>query len=284
MHAPSIDRGDRVIAVAGDWHASTAWVKQVIPKIAAAGVRTILHVGDFGFFRGSTPADHYLDTVSALCAKHDIEIWVTDGNHEDHAWRLELEAAYRGRPAPLRPHVWLLPRNFRWTHAGKSFLSFGGAPSVDYANRFPGRDWWSEEVVTERQVDEAIAAGHADIMVAHDSPNPSTSTIDLIRAGNRGNWPLKALAYAAEGEWRVTRAYDAVQPDLFVHGHYHEDDARSFDDGRTIVSLNRDRFAGNVIIVNLDTLDYEWLDVPGAQGYVRKLKNWDAAFQVDPES
>lgn len=284
MHAPPIDQGDTRIAFAGDWHASTNWVKFAIPVIAAAGVTTILHVGDFGFFRSSLAASYYLDTVEALCVEFGVTIWVTDGNHEDHAWRLELEQEYRGRPAPLRPHVWLLPRNHRWTHAGRTFLSFGGAPSVDYANRFPGKDWWAEEVVTEQQVDEAIAGGRVDVMVAHDAPNPATTQVDLIRASNRGGWPVKALAYAAEGEWKITRAYEAVQPRLFVHGHYHEDDAQTFDDGRQIVSLDRDFYAGNVIITDLTDLSYEWLNIPGAQGYVRKLRNWEDIFRVNPEA
>lgn len=49
-------------------------------------------------------------------------------------------------PVSLSDHVTVLPRGHRWEIAGRSFVSLGGAPSVDYLQPFrhQGESWWAE--------------------------------------------------------------------------------------------------------------------------------------------
>lgn len=276
---PPIDQGDTTIAVAGDWHGNEAWAVNTIRQIAAAGIRTVLHVGDFGLFR--TPySKRYLNTLEALCAELDVRIVITDGNHEDHDWRLELEAVNFGNPALIRPHIWLLPRGYRWTHAGRTFLSFGGAPSIDFMFR-PAHSWWASEVVTELDVERAIAGGHVDVMIAHDAPEPATPKVDQIRASNPMGWPWKALAYAATGTHAMTRVYNGVLPKLFLHGHYHVNSSAVID-GRTIISLNQDGKWGNVVFLDLNDMTCRWMDGDAA-AQARRLTSWESLYTSPTE-
>lgn len=271
---PEIDRGDTRIAVAGDWHGNQRWAVKMVDLVGAAGIRTLLHVGDFGLFRAPY-SKTYLNTLEKAAGAADVMIWITDGNHEDHDWRLELEAVNGGRPAKIRPHIWLLPRGHRWSHAGRSFLSFGGAPSIDFMWRGKG-SWWASEVVTEQDIDRAIAGGPADIMIAHDAPAPATRAVDSIRASNPMGFPWKALSYAATGTAAMTRAYDGVKPKLFFHGHYHVHDFASVE-GRRILSLNKDDGPGNIMTLDLLSLEVAWLegsDVPR----VRKAISWEKEY------
>jgi hypothetical protein len=271
---PPIDQGDTIIAVIGDWHGNTRWAVKTIEQIGAAGIRTAMHVGDFGLFRFpySKP---YLNAVEKAAAAADLTIWITDGNHEDHTWRLELETVNNGNPAKIRPHVWLLPRGHRWTHAGRSFLSFGGATSIDFLHR-PKHSWWATEIVTEQDIERAAAGGYVDVMIAHDAPAPATLRVDHIRASNPMGWPLKSLMYAATGTHAMTRAYDAVQPRLFLHGHYHVHGAAVID-GRTIISIDQDGHTGNVVFLDLKTLEATWMDHEAAPNPSR-LTSWEAAY------
>lgn len=133
---PGLPTTEKQVAVAGDWHGNTLWALKQLETMARHGITTCLHVGDFGLYR--TPFwRRYLDTVDAAAAAHGITIAVTDGNHEDHAWRLELARKHGDSPAPVRDNIWLLPRGDRWTAVGRSFLSLGGAPSINFEGLTP---------------------------------------------------------------------------------------------------------------------------------------------------
>jgi hypothetical protein len=257
-----IDRGDTEIAVAGDWHGDVRWATKIIRQLGEAGVRTILHVGDFGFFRGKH-YETYLNEVESVCAEFDIKIAITDGNHEDHHWRLELAAAGDGSPMPIREHLWILPRGYRWTHAGRTFLSLGGAPSINYNVARQGFDWFEEEILTAEEAAAAGRAGHAEVMLSHDAPSPASRRVEHIRATNPYGFSQERLSYASSGAYTLNQAYEAVRPDLLFHGHYHVHDDITLPDGRRIQALNMNGGAGNAAILDLDDLSVrQWFWQP----------------------
>ena len=159
----------------------------------------------------------------------------------------------------IRSHIVALPREHRWTHRGRSFVSFGGVASIDFEFRRLGRSWWMEELPTVEEVEALAAGGHGEIMISHDSPAPGTPSVARIRATPNG-WSTDALAYADVGARRITAAWDAVAPDVLVHGHFHVQDTVTLPSGQRIVSLAAEENPGNVLLLNLDTMATTWLE------------------------
>ena len=248
-----------LVAFAGDWHGRIAGVEEKLSRLADAGVTRVLHVGDFGIWsdRGGR---RFLDRVDAFADAAGIRIAVTPGNHE--AWDFlakAFAAAGEENPALIHPSIAALPRGFRWTHQKRSFVSFGGAASIDYQLRRVNRDWWAQEMPTEADVERVARGGFAEIMVLHDSPDPGTASVNMIRESPSG-WPADARRYARAGAQRITEAWQAVQPTLTVHGHFHVRGEITLPTGQRIVSLAEETTAGNVLLLDLHTLETTWLE------------------------
>jgi hypothetical protein len=87
-----------------------------------------------------------------------------------------------------------LPRGARFTVVGRSFVSLGGAPSIDFETRVPGGDWWPTEMITYEDVAHVVAGGTADVMLTHDAPDApwQTPAVHAVCSGNPGGWPKMA--------------------------------------------------------------------------------------------
>lgn len=218
------------VVFAVDWHGNLLWATSRIQSIGSSGGSTILHVGDFGIWPGAS-GKRYLQAVENTCARHGVEILVTPGNHEDWARLTTLWANSKRRdpttgaalPVHLTDHVTVLPRGHRFNIDGVSFMSFGGAASVDKHLRTEGVDWWPEEMPHEEDVEHSIAGGAADVLITHDSPEPDWCVFPVrdILAGNPHGWPQDSLTWAAVARSRVNRVFESVRPQLLVHGHHH---------------------------------------------------------------
>lgn len=225
------------VAFAGDWHGDLAWAERCLDYLASGGVRLLLHVGDFGIWPGPG-GRKYLYRLERTCAELGITIAVTPGNHED--WDRLDSRTPADRGDGLGPvidltgshgndgHVVVFPRGARFsirTPSGseRSFVSLGGAPSIDFEYRTRGRDWWGSEMIEPWHVEQVVAGGYADVMVTHDAPGPpyAVPAVEAILRSNPMGWSDQALAYAAVGRKRVTQAFEGVRPKVLVHGHYH---------------------------------------------------------------
>jgi len=250
--------GESRVAIAGDWHGNGSWVQTLLPGLhrAAPDVRTILHLGDFGFWR-SPHRKGFTDTVDYWAEAAGIErILVTPGNHE--MWPL-LEERFAERPGEavqMSKTVWALPRGFRFTLAGTSFMSFGGAASIDYADRRQGIDWWTEELPTDEQVDAAIEGGPVDVMLTHETIDGGTPLVEQIIRDNPLGWADEELTYSALSRARVTRLWEHIHPQILAHGRMHVPDAVTLPDGPRIYSLGCDGQVGNLAILHLSDLSW----------------------------
>lgn len=265
------------VAIAGDWHGNTNWATGRLTSLAAQhpGVDTLLHLGDFGIWPGDSGAK-YLSAVEKVAARAQVRILVTLGNHEawgrlDALWAEPENYDEDGNrlPLALTKHIRVLPRGHRFELGGRSFVSLGGAPSVDFDLRVEGQSWWPEEAITPDDVAVTVAGGYADIMLAHDSPERPwmTSKVEHICHGEPDpdeiafSWSDRALAYAAVGRERMTEAFLGVSPRIFFHGHYHvrSSDWVTLPNGREclIQALAADGAKGNVVLLDLDTLTVE---------------------------
>ncbi|MEX1105037.1 MAG: metallophosphoesterase [Ilumatobacteraceae bacterium] len=248
------------IGVAGDWHGNRTWALRCVAAFADAGIGEIFHLGDFGIWPGPNGQQYLLD-LEAVLASHAMTMFVTPGNHEDYDQIGELTVLDLGHDVGavqwITDHIALLPRGHRWMRNGWSFVSLGGAPSIDRWSRRKGIDWWEAEAITDEDVARVVEGGRADVMLAHDAPDAALGTprVASILRSNPMGWPVYALNYAAEGKARITTAFLAVEPRLFVHGHFHVQDeawVEQFDHPTHVVSLNCDGApTGNLVVVTL---------------------------------
>lgn len=237
------------IALAGDWHMNGDYAERAIASAKDQGADVILHLGDFGY----TFSRGFLRQVSTELAHAGIPLLFVDGNHEDFGRLYRWPVG----PSGLRKitgGVWHLPRGFRWEWSGVRFLSLGGAHSVDRPFRVPGVSWWKEEVITDEQAGPVMAAGRADVLIAHDCPggvNIPGLQPDLFP-------PLEILR-AEEHRGLLRRVVDVVRPRRIWHGHYHQSYSQIVDFGygpTTVVGLDCDGGAikNNVQVVDVASL------------------------------
>ncbi len=92
-------------------------------------------------------------------------------------------------------------------------------------------------------------------MLTHESPagTPVRAVREMLRTNPMG-FPREALVESAASRARVSRVWDAVAPDLLLHGHMHVPGGGITDDGRRVASLGRDAQEGNLVFLDLSTL------------------------------
>ena len=227
-HRMLVDTAGRVV-LAGDWHGNSGVAVQAIHAAADAGAAGILHLGDFGIWPGRA-GKAYLFNVNRALARTNLWLAFIDGNHEDHDQIDSLPIDAMG-VRPVREHILHLPRGFRWTWHGKTWLALGGAVSLDQRQRTPGIDWWPQERISMPTLDRVINDGAADFMVTHDVP----AGVDVPGLDDR-LWIKSALRDAYQHREGLRTVVEAVRPAKLWHGHMHVAYSREIQhDGWTCV-------------------------------------------------
>lgn len=243
---------DSRVAVCGDWHGNVGWVRTLARVISALApdVTTILQLGDWWM----DPA-----VTDEIFADTNIDrIYVTLGNHEPWSVITPLFDANPASAVRVSNVTWLLSRPARLTIAGRRVVSLGGAASVDRLWRINGAGWWPDETTTENHVAVAIAGGPADLMLTHESParTPVRAVREVLRSNPMG-FPDDTLAESKESRARVAQVWDAVKPELLLHGHMHVAGGGATEDGRRVASFGRDTQEGSLAFLNMKTLRME---------------------------
>ncbi|KQY55816.1 hypothetical protein ASD11_15035 [Aeromicrobium sp. Root495] len=239
--------GAALVGVLGDTEGNQPWVFDRISKFAEAGITTVLHLGDFHLGVGDPRVSKgRLIRTDRWLQKHEQTWLITPGNHEN--WdRLNAK-----RPGPhgllwFGERVAFIPRGHRWAWHSVDFVSLGGAPSVNRERLTPGRSWWADEQITNDDVERVIGAGHADVMLAHDAPDPLTPSVQRIVDSNPHRLDAETLEYAGVGRDRLTRAFASVRPRLLLHGHHHVHD-------RSHVQLAQANFETEIVALAADDM------------------------------
>lgn len=186
--------------------------------MAQLGIKRALHVGDFAI--GFQNNRQYTKPLNHLCEQLGVKLYITPGNHENYDYIEQLPVLTEGEDAgwqQLGTNLLVAPRGLRWMWAGVSFVSLGGGNSIDYQARTLGRDWWAQEAITRRDLEVIEAGGKADVMIAHVAPFEAVYELDSL------GWNETAVRYSDESRLVMGMAVEAVQPKLFLHGHYHID-------------------------------------------------------------
>ena len=249
-----LDLPDTRVAVSGDWHGNVTWIRLVAraTRALAPDVRTILQLGDWW------ADDPRVDEVLAECGID--RVLVTLGNHEDYGALRAPLADHPGSAIRVTERQWVLSRPFNFTIGGRRFLSLGGASSIDKLYRVEGYSWWPDELITDEQVEAAVAGGGVDVMLTHESPGstPVKAVQEVLRANPLGI-DEEARMISAASRVRVRQVWNSVNPKLLAHGHMHIPAGGTTPDGRRVSSLGADGQQGNLAFLDLRTLE---LDTP----------------------
>lgn len=234
---PMIPRQPNKLMLAGDWHGNLPWAFKAMHYAKSQGADTILQLGDFGWWQQDNPRTHqYLREVQKELKTLGLLLYWVDGNHEDHSYLGKYNEP--GKSNEPRQEPWCLdlydrivhlPRGYRWEWWGDTWMSLGGATSVDQTWALPYVDWWPGEKLTNRQYRYACRPGPVDIIVAHDAPSgvkiPGVvpgKDLWLQIDGQRRQVPAWVLGEVNAHRDLVQGVCDRVKPLEFYHGHYHK--------------------------------------------------------------
>lgn len=228
-----------IVGFFGDWHENGAYAETMLERVMGGQhgdvPHVLVHLGDFGFFPGAK-GRRYLETVDAALRAHDRDLYVVDGNHDDHVTLFEADET----PDPdgfvtVFNRIKHVPRGHRWEWGGVSFLGLGGAISLDREWRTLWVDYWPQEAITMGQAARVALGGRADVMVCHDAP----TCVDVPNIPPKEMWPVVPMRDADQNRWLLQRVIEQVTPRIFVHGHFHSNYCKLVD-GTWYIGLDCD--------------------------------------------
>lgn len=224
------------VGVSGDWHGNLGWVLPTLKNFKNHDIQHIIQVGDFGFIWGGQETATGLRKLIRDLERNDQYVYVVLGNHEDYARVEATPENDDGTKFYRSERILLLPRGYRGTIGGKTFVALGGANSIDFEGRTEWVSWWRAESITLSDVYRTVEGGKADIMFTHDAPAGVIMPYDR----GSGGWSGTAIRYSNEGREMLRMAVDAVKPEILFHGHHHvfHDVNTMLNDGDTDYKLN----------------------------------------------
>ena len=204
----------RPLAVFGDWHGNSGWALTAIRSAAREGVRTAIHVGDFGLDWPGAKRGRYESKLNKYLVDLGLTLIVSGGNHDNWDTLQKLAVDSDGM-ATVRSNIRVLPRGGRTLLEGLAIGGLGGAFSVDYQHRTVGKDWWRTEEPTPEEAAALVAGGPLDVLITHEAP----SGVPLD-----GDFQLSVELTAKAERTRVLlkEVVDSITvPHLFC-GHWHQ--------------------------------------------------------------
>lgn len=156
---------NRFTIILGDVHKEFKRISHQI-KLKKISDCDIIQVGDFGLgFSKSKEESNDLNNLNKVLKERNINLFVIRGNHDDPSRFSELKNEFS--------NILILPDYSVFELNGKTYLSIGGAISVDRKERVEfGNIWFPDERVV---YDEEKLKGHdlskIDILLTHTAPN-----------------------------------------------------------------------------------------------------------------
>ena len=184
----------------------------------------VIICGDFGFVwfyeggKGWVEDQEWLDWL-------EDRPWTTlfvDGNHENHELlnQYPVEKWHGGKVHFIRDSVIHLMRGQIFEIDGNTFLTMGGAHSIDRAYRTDRLSWWEEEIPSYVERCEALenlskCGWQVDYVVSHDGPSEAVRAI-----GSRMHDPHWVDEWT---DWLQTEIAEHLEFKRWFFGHHHKD-------------------------------------------------------------
>ena len=165
--------------------------------------------------------------------------WTTlfiDGNHENfiHLKQFPKKMWNGGRVNVLTKHCLWLRRGEIFQIEGHTFLTLGGAYSIDKPWRKPLISWWPDEEISDKDIRHALLNlkqyhNGVDYVLTHCAPYP----VYLEIAGQEGY----DISLNDVNEIRLQQISEVIHFRRWYFGHYHID--REFDGGKYLCMYKR---------------------------------------------
>lgn len=205
------------ILVVGCVHANTGWlIQKVLPTARELGCEAVLVAGDFGYWASERK---FLDKAKNSLVRFGVSTWFIDGNHEEHP-RLSRESGDEPNAVNLGGSLFYIRRGGKVKVGGVEVVGLGGAASIDRLYRTPGRDWFSEEFLTEEDIEKVSETGRAPVLITHDAPSGWAIPGLIARESIDPLW-VPLLDECTKHRIEMRRALEIVRPKLLIHSHYH---------------------------------------------------------------
>ena len=213
------------IGVLGDWHGDTEYATRILRDVLAYSVDLFIHAGDFGYWimdENDTKSEsfRYIDELEEVLADLGKELWWVDGNHEYFPGFDRFLRLPDGR-WQVSPHIFYLPRGYRWQWGETTWMALGGAVSVDRFWRKAWVDWFAQEEISVKDAKKACEPGAVDVMVTHDAPPNHVLSDFLKRNGGENFYPPADIEASKQHQKLLAGIVDEVKPKHLFHGHYH---------------------------------------------------------------
>lgn len=213
--------------VSGDWHGHREYVHKFMRDMKDIGVKEVIHVGDVGFMGD---IESYVEYLESLLYRYGMKLYFIEGNHEDYNWLGNLKEDKSTGLKKVSERIKYIPRGHRISYKGKDIVFIGGGVSVDQHKRRKGIDWWEEEELTDKQIEEISNQDPADIMISHDCPKQ----IDLYLPDSH-YFPRDLIKKSEEHREKLGEIYEKLGIKYVVCGHYHIDHE---DDKSKVLNCN----------------------------------------------
>ncbi|SCW49788.1 Calcineurin-like phosphoesterase [Ruminococcaceae bacterium YRB3002] len=228
-----------MIYITGDTHSTLDWEKINTARFPEQKDLTkddyLIIIGDFGGILGVEGQDDYI--IKAYNDRPFTTLFI-DGNHENHDLldKYPVQEWRGGKVHFISDSVIHLMRGQVYGIDGLTVFTMGGAESTDKAYRQEGVSWWSREMPSDEEYEEAIRnlEKHdfkVDIVLTHCAPEGYIGK--NMRAVYNSDIS-RLLADNMEGVCdrsgnRLTRFFDdlitvhGLQYKHWYFGHYHRD-------------------------------------------------------------
>jgi len=210
-----------MIFVSGDTHGAMSMSKFNTTNFPIQKELTkddyMIITGDFGLvWNGDKEEEYWLNW---LHNKNYTTLFI-DGNHENHSMldKMKVSDWNGGKIHFIKENVIHLMRGQVFNINSKKIFTFGGADSIDKANRIEGKSWWKREMPSHAEYEEGLdnLEKHnfqVDYIISHDC---SQSIFEKLMAGL---W-VKSLT-------SINKYFEVLEERLkyrqWYFGHYHED-------------------------------------------------------------
>lgn len=187
--------------ITGDVHNKFGDLNQLISRRKPD---SIFSCGDFGYWPKFAP--RYTEPLSKIKLQSAEYLRWCDGNHEDFWSLAERESD------ELEPGIIYMPRGSTFTLPdGRVVLFMGGAHSIDKHLRRIGVDWFPEETITQKDLND-LPNTEVDIFITHTCPAELVN--DLIKG-----YPKKRME---PSNYALSELWKHYKPDLWFFGHWHQ--------------------------------------------------------------
>lgn len=170
------------IMVLGDIHAE--W-NSLNTLINSKKPDIILQCGDWGYWKNfhglqvsnGKGGTYKFDLYGVK--NHKTKIYFADGNHEDHWSLMKLDNN------EIQPNIFYMKRGSTLTLPDERVVLFiGGANSIDKHSRTFGVDWFPEEVITNKDINN-LPDTKVDIVISHTCPENFLDKMNLTVYADR---------------------------------------------------------------------------------------------------